>query len=46
MNKALTLFVSSLQIQKINQDALIQAFELFSLKLIDASNRMSPPASA
>ncbi|KAG5891387.1 hypothetical protein JTB14_020115 [Gonioctena quinquepunctata] len=46
LNKALTLFVSSLQNQKINEDVVLQIFELFALKLIEESNQISPPASA
>lgn len=44
--KALTLLVSSMQIQRINEDVVLQIFELISLKLIEESSQMSPPASA
>lgn len=44
--KAFTLLISSLQIQRINEDIVLQIFELITMKLIDESNQLSPPASA
>ncbi|XP_057652629.1 uncharacterized protein LOC130891737 isoform X1 [Diorhabda carinulata] len=46
LQKVISLLVSSIQIQKINQDVILQIFELVSLKLIEESSRPSPPASA
>lgn len=44
--KSLTLFVSSIQSQKINQDVVLQIFELLAMKLVEESTQLSPPASA
>lgn len=44
--KLLTLFVSSIQSQTINQDVVLQIFELIAMKLIEESTQLSPPASA
>ncbi|XP_018560919.1 uncharacterized protein LOC108903275 isoform X2 [Anoplophora glabripennis] len=44
--KSLTLFVSSIQSQTINQDVVLQIFELIVMKLIEESTQISPPASA
>lgn len=44
--KAFTLLISSLQVQRINEDVVLQIFELISMKLIEESNQLSPPASA
>lgn len=46
LTKALTLLVSSMQNQKVNEDVILQIFELISLKLIEESSQISPPASA
>ncbi|CAH1155933.1 unnamed protein product [Phaedon cochleariae] len=46
LTKAFQLLVSSLQSQKINQDVVLQIFELFCMKLIEESSQLSPPASA
>ncbi|XP_050498928.1 uncharacterized protein LOC114334891 isoform X2 [Diabrotica virgifera virgifera] len=46
LQKAVHLLVSSLQVQKINEDVILQIFELISLKLIEESSRPYPPASA
>lgn len=46
LTKAVTLLVSSLQIQKINEDVVLQIFELISMKLIEEKSQVSPPASA
>lgn len=45
ITKALTLLISSIQNQKINEDVMLQIFELISMKLIEES-QLSPPASA
>ncbi|KAJ8914548.1 hypothetical protein NQ315_010012 [Exocentrus adspersus] len=46
LGKSLTLFVHSIQSQKINQDVALQIFELIAMKLIEESTQLSPPASA
>lgn len=46
VTKALMLLVSSMQNQKVNEDVILQIFELISLKLIEESSQISPPASA
>lgn len=46
LSKALNLLVSSLQVQKINEDVILQIFELITMKLIEESSQFSPPASA
>ncbi|KAJ8959852.1 hypothetical protein NQ318_011585 [Aromia moschata] len=46
LSKALSLFTSAMQFQKINQDTILQIFELISMKLIEESTKISPPASA
>lgn len=46
LTKALTLLVSSMQNQKVNEDVILQIFELISLKLIEESSQISPPTSA
>lgn len=37
LRKALTLFINSYQVQKINQDVLLQIFDLLTMRLIDES---------
>ncbi|XP_066248103.1 uncharacterized protein [Euwallacea similis] len=44
--QALKLLISSLQSPKVNQDVLLQGFELIVMLLIEESIRGSPPASA
>ncbi|XP_074031796.1 uncharacterized protein isoform X2 [Leptinotarsa decemlineata] len=44
--KAVTLLVSSLQNEKLNEDVILQIFELIVMKLMEESSRSSPPASA
>ncbi|XP_076265572.1 uncharacterized protein LOC143199568 isoform X2 [Rhynchophorus ferrugineus] len=46
IKNAIKLLMSSLQIKKINEDILLQVFELVAMKLIDESTQTSPPASA
>ncbi|XP_044269489.1 uncharacterized protein LOC123014428 [Tribolium madens] len=36
------LFVSSLQIEKINQDIMLQVFEILCMKLMEGSKQLSP----
>ncbi|KAH0818768.1 hypothetical protein GEV33_004023 [Tenebrio molitor] len=36
------LFVSSLQVQKINQDMVMQIFEIVCMKMMDGSKQLSP----
>lgn len=43
---ALKILLLSLQFQKINQDVLMQIFEVFTLNIVQANNLMSPAYSA
>uniref|UniRef100_A0AAR5QF37 PXA domain-containing protein n=1 Tax=Dendroctonus ponderosae TaxID=77166 RepID=A0AAR5QF37_DENPD len=43
---AIRLLISSLQKPRINQDVVLQGFELIAMRLIEESLRISPPASA
>ncbi|XP_049823486.1 uncharacterized protein LOC109595505 isoform X2 [Aethina tumida] len=47
LERAIRLFVMSLQTEKINEDIFLQIFELISMKLIEESQLpLGPPASA
>ncbi|XP_030766630.1 uncharacterized protein LOC115890525 isoform X2 [Sitophilus oryzae] len=46
LHNTIKLFISSLQKKKINQDVVLQVFELVAMKLIEESTQVSPPASA
>ncbi|XP_060529837.1 uncharacterized protein LOC132704092 isoform X2 [Cylas formicarius] len=46
LQNALSLFVSSIQEQDINQDIVLQIIELISMKLIEENTQVSPPVSA
>ncbi|EFA09342.1 uncharacterized protein LOC103314394 [Tribolium castaneum] len=42
----INLLVSSLQIEKINQDIMLQVFEILCMKLMEGSKQLSPMISA
>ncbi|KAB0791579.1 hypothetical protein PPYR_03379 [Photinus pyralis] len=46
VNAAVSLFLTSLQSQRINQDIFMQVFELFASELINACSQASPAYSA
>ncbi|KAK5638239.1 hypothetical protein RI129_012534 [Pyrocoelia pectoralis] len=46
IESGISLFISSLQSQRINQDVFIQMFELFTSELINACSQASPAYSA
>lgn len=46
IKEAFTLLISSLQIEHCNQDVVLQIMEFVALKLIEDSNKLSPPYSA